>query len=259
MIALLPAHTRRIARSVLACCVILVGGVGALVLTLGEAQRLDTAVDSAVQAWVGQHERALTLVAGLGEKVDVAAAVVVLVGLCLARRRLNGAVLAAVAIPAAPALTEYVLKPLFTRHQPYGAYPSGHTTAAFAVATVVAVLVATPADRISARWRMAIALAALLAAAAVGVAVIGLGLHTLVDAVGGAGVGTGVALSAALLLDLPIALRLLTLVAGAGRELLRRLRGERVQHERPGFTRAAAADLPGANRRDSRDEHVGKD
>ncbi|MGH3300308.1 MAG: phosphatase PAP2 family protein [Streptosporangiaceae bacterium] len=259
MTVLLPGWARHIAVSVLACCAIFIGAVGAVVLRLQAAQRLDTAVNVAVQRAVGQHEALLHLVAGLGERVDVGVATLVLVGLCLARHRLNGALLAAIAIPVAPALTEYMLKPLFALPHPEGAFPSGHTTAAFAVATVVAVLLATSRTRISALWRLAIALAALLAGAAVVVAVMGLGIHTLTDALGGAAVGAGVTLSVALLLDLPLAQRLLTLVADARGELRRRFRSGPVKHERPDQVRIFAADLPDAGRRDCRDEQVGGD
>jgi membrane-associated phospholipid phosphatase len=162
-----------------------------------------------VQRAVGEHQNALRLVAGLGERADVGALTVILVGLCLALRRLNGALLAAIAIPVAPALTEYVLKPVFAPPHPYGTFPSGHTTATFAMATVLVVLLATPRKRMSGASRLAIALAGLLAGAAVIVAVIALGMHTLTDALGGAAVGAGVALSVALLLDLPLIRRLL--------------------------------------------------
>jgi undecaprenyl-diphosphatase len=228
MTALLPPRARRMAVPVVLGCALLVGLVGGVVLTQPAALRLDTTINQAILRAVGRYQAPLDLVAGLGEKVDVGVVIVVLVGICLARRRLNGALLAAIAIPVAPALTEFVLKPLFARPQMSGAFPSGHTTAAFAVATVVAVLLATPDNRISGIWRLAIGLAALLAAAAVGIAVIGLGIHTTVDAIGGAAVGGGVALSVAVLLDLPLPRRLLALAVEALRVMARRFRGEAI-------------------------------
>ena len=225
MPALLPPPARHVAVSVLTCCAIFVGAAGTVVLRLPRAQRLDTAINGAVQGAVGQHQNALDLVAGLGETVDVSVVLVILVALCLALRRLNGALLAAIAIPLAPALTDYVFKTLFAPPHPYGSFPSGHTTAAFAVATVVAVLLAAPGKRLSGQSRLVMALAALLAAAAVGVAVIGLGIHTATDALGGAGVGAFVALSVALLLDLRLVRRLLALVADSLMGLPRRFRG----------------------------------
>jgi membrane-associated phospholipid phosphatase len=188
------------------------------------------------------------LVVGLGEKADVGVVCVVLVGLCLARRRLNGALLAAIAIPVAPALTEYVLKPLFAQPALDDSFPSGHTTAAFAVATVVAVLLATPGQRISGLWRLAIALGALLPALAVGVAVIGLSMHTPLEALGGAAVGASVTLCVAMLLDLPLAVRLLMPATSGLSGLLRRFRGKPLQHERPDLARISSPDLPDGER-----------
>jgi membrane-associated phospholipid phosphatase len=249
MTALLPARARRVAMSTLTCCVIFVGVGGTVVLRL----RLDTGIDSVVVRAVGQHQTALRLVAGLGEKVEVGALTLILFGLCLALRRLNGALLAAVAIPIAPALTEYVLKPLFVRLDPN--FPSGHTTAAFAVATVVVVLLATPGKRISRAWRLVIASTALLAGAAVFVAVIALGMHSPAEALGGAAVGAGVALLVALLLDLPLVRRLVTWAWDTISELPRRVRGT------PSATGAdrvkTSRRLPDAKRRDDRAEQVG--
>jgi membrane-associated phospholipid phosphatase len=223
MAALLPARARRIAVPVLTCCVIFVGAVGAVVLRLHAAQRLNSAIDSAVFRAAGQHQSALRLVAGLGGKVDLAALTLILAGLCLAQRRPNGALLAAIAMPAAPALTEYVLKPLFVGVDPN--FPSGHTTAAFATATVVIVLLAKSTERISRNWQLVIASIALLAAAVTLVAVIALGMHSSTEALGGAAVGAGVALLVTLLLDLPLARRLVTWASVIISELPRRVRG----------------------------------
>jgi membrane-associated phospholipid phosphatase len=248
MTVLLPARSRVVAVCVLACCAILVGVVGAVIIRLAAAQRLDTAVSLAVVRAVSRYQTPLNLVAGLGEKADVAVVCVVLVGLCLARRRLNGALLAAIAMPVAPALTEYVLKPLFAQPALNDSFPSGHTTTAFAVATVISVLLVTPGQRVSGRWRLAIAVGAQLAAFAVGVAVIGLSMHTPLEALGGAAVGTGVALSVALLLDLPLAVRLLTPATAALSALLRRFSGDPVRPGAAGPASASSADLTAGER-----------
>ena len=224
MTALLPPGARRIAVCLLILCPIVVGAADAVVVMAPGAQQLANAIDQAVMRAAGQDQYPLSLAAALGEKVEVAGLTVVLVGLCLAVGKLNGAALAAIAIPAAPVITEYVLKPLFARPDADGSFPSGHTTAAFAMATVVSVLLVAPGTRVTGRWRLTIALAALLAAAAVMVAVVGLGMHTVTDAAGGAAVGVGVALSVALLLDLPVAQRLLSVAAERICALARRLR-----------------------------------
>jgi len=223
MTALLPAWTRRAVVTVLTCCAIFVAAVGQVVNGLPRTQRLDTVADLAVMRAVSQHQDVMHLVAGLGEKAAVSVLTAVLVLVCLALRRLNGALLAAIAMPVAPALTEFALKP--ASPDGYASFPSGHTTATFAGATVVCVLLAAPGTRISRLWRLALALGGLVAGVAVAVAVIGLGMHSLTDAVGGAAVGIGVALSVALLLDLPPTRRLLTLIGGALGELPRRIAG----------------------------------
>ena len=214
MTALMPAWSRRAAVAVLTCCAIFVAVVGQVVNALPETQRLDAGADLAVMHAVRQHQDVMHLVAGLGEKAAVSVLTAVLVLVCLALRRLNGALLAAIAMPVAPALTEFALKP--ASPDGYASFPSGHTTATFAGATVVCILLAAPGTRLSRVWRLTLALGAQAAGVAVAVAVIGLGMHSLTDAVGGAAVGIGVALSVALLLDRPLARRLLAVAAGSG-------------------------------------------
>jgi membrane-associated phospholipid phosphatase len=121
---------------------------------------------------------------------------------CLASRRWAGAVLAAVAVPAATGLTEYVLKPYVG--QAIGqAFPSGHATSMFALAASCAVLLVDPP-----RWpvpgavRLLLVSMALLFATAVAAAMVAIGAHDFTDAVGGAAVGTAVVLACALTLDL---------------------------------------------------------
>ena len=70
----------------------------------------------------------------------------VIVVACLLTGRLNRAVLAAAAVPAAVAVNDGLCKPLF--HRTYlGAlsYPSGHTATMFALAATLAVLLCGPA------------------------------------------------------------------------------------------------------------------
>ena len=126
--------------------------------------------------------------------------VLVLAG--VAARRWSGAVLAAIAVPGATGLTEYVLKPSVGASLGQG-FPSGHATSMFALAAVCAVLLAGPPYHCAAgALRLLVVLAALLLAAAVAAAMIAIGAHVLTDAVAGAAVGTGVVLACALTLDL---------------------------------------------------------
>jgi membrane-associated phospholipid phosphatase len=125
-----------------------------------------------------------------------------LVFACVATRRSSGAVLAAVATPAAIGLTEYVLKPSIGQAIEQS-FPSGHATSMFALAATCAVLlVDPPRRRVPGVARLLLVLMALLLAVAVAAAMVAIGAHNFTDAVAGAAVGTGVVLACALILDL---------------------------------------------------------
>jgi membrane-associated phospholipid phosphatase len=125
---------------------------------------------------------------------------------CAAMRRYRGAILLAASVIAASALTEYVLKPLIDRtYADALSFPSGHSTAAFALATGIIVLLANPpGSRMPTSMRAVLAILALGGACAVALGLVVQRAHYFTDTVGGAAVGIGVALSAALLLDLPV-------------------------------------------------------
>jgi undecaprenyl-diphosphatase len=133
-------------------------------------------------------------------------------------------VLVAIAVPAAGAVTEYLLKPMFGRTMAGAlSFPSGHTTGAIALATAFAVLLADPRwPRMPAIGRLLLAVAAFLAASAVAVALVGLGAHYFTDTVGGAATGIAMVLLTALAIDS---------VAGS---IPRRSRWQRVMPRRPG-------------------------
>src|SRR5262249_28491969 len=141
----------------------------------------------------------------LGRAEPVTAMTAALVLACVAQRWYRGATLVALSVPAAAAITEFLLKPLIGRLS-YGSlsFPSGHTTGVFAVAAAVTVLLlARRGGRPAARTlRLALSLAAFLGATAVAVAVVGVGFHYFTDTVGGAAVGIGTVLATALALDL---------------------------------------------------------
>src|SRR5262249_61451285 len=97
---------------------------------------------------------------------------------CVATRRVTGAVLAAVSTPAASVATEKVLKPLAGHLYLYSTYPSGHTTASFALIATTAVLLAgSPIGRTLRTLRVAIVATAGLVGCAISLAVSGLGDH----------------------------------------------------------------------------------
>jgi membrane-associated phospholipid phosphatase len=159
-------------------------------------------------------------------------AAAVLIGACLITRRLRGAVLTAVSLPAAIVVTEFVLKPLVGRTLGgFLVYPSGHTSRAFAFATVIAVLLlGSQRPTWPSPVRAALALAALLAAAGVAVAVTAISYHYFSDTIGGAAVGVGTVLATALALDWIAA----TLLACQGLQRRADVSSRDVQQPRPG-------------------------
>jgi membrane-associated phospholipid phosphatase len=211
---LLAASARPRARALLACCAILVTVLGVLFAHQTRAGWLDHTVDSPIIAWLGGHRGLALWLAAPGSLIPASALSTATVVACLLTGRLNGAVLAAAAVPAAVELDERLLKPLV--HRTYlgqVTYPSGHTTAMFALAATVTVLLLIPPRPAPARAAPARALRVLIPAAAcvlagvVAIAVIGLEWHYFTDTVAGAAVGVGTVCGLALILDLPAARR----------------------------------------------------
>jgi membrane-associated phospholipid phosphatase len=212
-----PPRPRPGGAALLACCAILVAVLGVLFAHQANADGLDHAIDSRVIAWLGGHRGLLLWLAAPGSLIPAGVLCVVIVGACLLTGRLNGAVLAAAAVPVAVGLDEALLKPLVDRTY-WGnvVYPSGHTTAAFALAATVTVLLLVPPQPARpAAWRVLIAVAACVLGVVVAVAVIGLRWHYFTDTVAGAAVAIGTVCGLALLLDLPAPRRWL---ARAGRQ-----------------------------------------
>jgi membrane-associated phospholipid phosphatase len=208
---LFSAGARRPAAVIIAVCALVTLVIGIIYWHSSQPGSLNRSVDSWVRAGIGMHMRALILVHDLGQPVQVTIIAIVIAIACLTARRINGALLTIISLPLAEVLTEKLLKPLFDRTLG-GApdYPSGHTCATFALATVLAVLLLNQASKRPGRfWRIAIVVVGFLAGCAVGVAMIGLGFHYFTDTIGGAAVGVGVVLAIAFLLDLPGTRRLL--------------------------------------------------
>jgi membrane-associated phospholipid phosphatase len=130
---------------------------------------------------------------------------------CLGVRRLTGALLAVIGVLIALGLTEDVLKPLVHRTitvNHYLTYPSGHTTALFALSTALAVVLLSPASgRPRPAVRIGVVTVAVIVSCLVGLAMIGLDFHYFTDAIAGAAVGIGVVLATAFLLDVGVVRR----------------------------------------------------
>jgi len=190
---------------VLACCVILVAGLGALFAHQTRADWLDHAIDSPVIAWLGAHSPLVAKFAAPGSMIPAGVLCAAIVITCLLTGRLNGALLAAASALVATGLTEALLKPLI--HRTYlGSlvYPSGHTTAVFTLAATVTVLLVIPPQPARAgALRVLIPAAAFALGVVVAIALIGLRWHYFTDTVAGAAVGIGTVCGLALILDLP--------------------------------------------------------
>jgi membrane-associated phospholipid phosphatase len=215
---LLAASVRPWAGALLACCAILVAVLGVVFAHQATADRLDHAVDPQVIAWFDGHRGLLPWLAWPGSYIPAAAATAAIVVACLLARRPDGAVLGAAALPVAIGLNDGLLKHLV--HRTYLgvlSYPSGHTSAAFALAATVTVLLVPPPRRARARvLRVLIPAAAFLLGVVVAIAVIGLRWHYFTDTVAGAAVGVGTVCGLALTLDLPASRRW---IMRAGRRL----------------------------------------
>jgi membrane-associated phospholipid phosphatase len=184
-----------------ACAVATVMG-GVLTAHHAHAGWLDRSIDSRLQTALASHNALLVAVADMAKPSRVALLIAALVVACVAVRRLDGALLAVVAVPAAILLTEG-LKQLFDRTL-NGApvYPSGHTATAFALATVMMILMLCPSRHVLPfPVRLAITLVAMLIGCAVALAVIGLNWHYFTDTLAGAAVGIGTVIGVSLAID----------------------------------------------------------
>jgi membrane-associated phospholipid phosphatase len=200
---LLPAGIRPAAVVLVAACGAIVALLGALFYHQTLPDRLDRIIDKHLYASLGAHRAVLDFLIplGIGLPVTVAAAVMILA--CLGTRRWRGAVLVAVAVPAAGALTDFLLKPLVGRTiLGWLSFPSGHATGAFSIAAAFAVLLINPArPQLPVALRRLLAIFVYLVAVSVAIAVTAKRMHYFTDTVGGAAVGIGTVLATALIVD----------------------------------------------------------
>jgi membrane-associated phospholipid phosphatase len=208
---LLAASARLWAGVLVASCVVLVAVLGMVFAHQTTADRLDHAIDSPIVTWLEGHPSLAVGLAAPGSLLPAVALSAAVVLACLLTGRINGAVLAAAAVPAAVGLNDGLLKHLV--HRTYLgvlSYPSGHTTTMFALAAMVTVLLIPPRPAKAGPLRLLIPVAACVLGCVVAVGVIGLQWHYFTDTVAGAAVGIGTVCALALLLDLPTWLRKLS-------------------------------------------------
>lgn len=187
-----------------AVCVIVVVVLGMLFKGQTRPDGFDNAVDSRVVTFFGGHQGLLPWLALPGTLIPaVVISAAIAVG-CLLTGRLNGAVLAVTAVPAAAGLDDGLLKHVFHRTY-FGqlAFPSGHTTTVVALTATLCVLLLVPPQHASTRTARVLLLAVCcVIAAVVAAAVIAFRWHYFTDTVGGAAVGVGTVCVLALILDL---------------------------------------------------------
>jgi membrane-associated phospholipid phosphatase len=201
--SLLSAAGRRPAAITAAACVLVLVVLGTLVAHQSRAGVLDTGIDGWIMRLLGHRDKIIIVTRSLGSPGSVTAGCVVTVLACVLTRRYRGALLAAIVVPLASGLTEFVLKPLFGRtFVGFLSYPSGHVTGAAALATSLIVVLSGPSRpplRAAARWLL-VALP-VLAVVTVTLAVVAGQYHYFTDTVGGAATAAATGLLTALAVD----------------------------------------------------------
>jgi undecaprenyl-diphosphatase len=196
-------HGRRLVAAIIGLAAVGVAVLGVHYADESGPGRIDSAIDTRVRHRLRGHLRFLHHLVSLADPVSVVIGCAALVVLFLFARRRRAALLAVLGPALAAGVAEFVLKPLINRRiNDSLSFPSGHTTAAVAVAVVIVVALLGPSRP---RWpvalRYSLAVVALLGAAAVATALVGSGYHYSTDTLGGFCVAVGVVLTAAWTID----------------------------------------------------------
>jgi membrane-associated phospholipid phosphatase len=199
---LIPHRLRLTALIIVAACCVTVSVLGALFYHGSSPDALDKAVFRSV--W--PHRAGLDPLASVGGTVPMTLLTAVLCYCCLALRRYRGAIMVALAVPLAAGTTE-LLKHLIHRiYVSFLSFPSGHTTATFALIKCITVLlIDPPATKAPASMRIVLALVSLGFGVMVALGLVAVRFHYFTDTIGGAAVGIGVTLTLALALDSAVA------------------------------------------------------
>jgi membrane-associated phospholipid phosphatase len=200
---LLSRPARRLAWALAAACAVVVAVLGAAVAHQSQAGYLDAGIDASIKARLASHLGAAMTLVDLGDPAEATIICAVVVVACLALRRFRAALLMAVAVPLASAITELALKPAFGRTLGGEfSFPSGHETGVSAISVSLIVLLTGPTLRwlpAALRWVLAALVAATMASVAI--CLVAVGYHYFTDTIGGACVGTGTVMLTALAVD----------------------------------------------------------
>jgi undecaprenyl-diphosphatase len=196
---LIPPRFRPAAIVIVAACVITLGILSGLFYHGSTPD----ALDKAVYSWVRPHQTGLYPLVAVGDTVPVGVLTAVLCYCCLALHRYRGAIMVALAVPIASGITELLKHVIHRVYIDFLSFPSGHTTATFALITCIAVLlIDPPATKTPASMRVVLTVLSVGLGGMVALALVAVRFHYVTDTIGGAAVGIGVTLAIALALDL---------------------------------------------------------
>jgi undecaprenyl-diphosphatase len=199
---------RRLVSWTVGCAIVAAAAVALLGVHYAGSARpgpLDQRLDAAVGFRLATHPHLMDQLVSFGSPRTVITVALLLGVTCLLLRRPRAAVFAVVAPLAASALTEWILKPLIDRSKGEGlAFPSGHTTGAFALALTAAVLLLPHRGGLrapSALLRLLAAMTVVGLASGTALALVALRYHYATDTLGGALVAASVVAATALGVD----------------------------------------------------------
>ncbi|MDT4891709.1 MAG: hypothetical protein QOE97_744 [Pseudonocardiales bacterium] len=200
---LIAPSARPAVYAVLAVAVAVTAALGSWLAGRTTLTAFDLRWDARLGRLFRTHPAAALRLADLGGPLAAGVGCVAVAVAALVLRRPRGVALAAIAAPVAAGLTDWVLKPLVDR-APFGTYtyPSGHSAAAFALATVIVLLVLDETSRRPPRVvRVAVAVVVLAVTGLVPLGLVAARYHFTTDTIGGCCVGIATALVAARVID----------------------------------------------------------
>jgi undecaprenyl-diphosphatase len=199
---LLTQRMRGPALAVIVVAIIVIAVLGMRFADQDMPGHLDRHMDALVWSRLGRDEPITSVLANLGDPIQVALLIAAVAGPAALARRWSGVLLTIIGTIAAATTTELILKPLIGRLR-FGhlSFPSGRTTAVAAVAIAAAILLA------GARWPRSVALrivagfAAVALAVGVAISLVAEHVHYTTDTVAGYCVAVAIMLALALCLD----------------------------------------------------------
>ena len=192
------------AGAIIAVSVLVTAGLGVHYANQRHPGRVDVSIDGRLQRDLARHRRALDDIITLADPRNVVIVGVALAAVFFWRGRRRLALLSLLGPLVAVGLTDLALKPLINRRfRGLLSFPSGHTTASVALATVVVVAMlgaSHPDWSPVARWLVAAVVAA--TAISVAIALVGADYHYATDTIGGAALAIAAVMSCALVIDM---------------------------------------------------------